>query len=65
MKKIVARIDFLANGIEYIKGDEISNLTYNQIAKLNEEGFIEPLEYRDLVIIKRELDNLNEKKEEL
>ena len=62
MQKIVAKIDFIANGIEYIKGDEIKDLTYEQIVKLNEKGFIEPLDYKDLVLIKRELEN---KKEEL
>ncbi len=61
MKKIIAKVDFIANGEQYIVGDEIKNLTYNQIVKLNEKGFIEPLEYKDLVLIKREL----EKKEEL
>ncbi len=62
MQKIIAKIDFIANDIEYIKGDEIKDLTYEQIVKLNEKGFIEPLEYKDLVLIKRELEN---KKEEL
>lgn len=56
MKKVIAKIDFSANGIFYIKGDEIKDLTYEQIVKLNEEGFIEPLEYKDLVLIKRELE---------
>jgi len=62
MKKVIAKIDFSANGEYYIKGDELNNLTYEQIVKLNELGFIEPLEYRDLILIKRELDK---KKEEL
>ena len=57
MKKIIAKIDFTANGIGYIQGDEIKGLNYNQIVKLNEKGFIEPLDYKDLVLIKRELDN--------
>ena len=57
MKKIIAQKDFIANDIEYIKSDELKNLTYNQIVKLNEKGFIEPLEYKDLVLIKRELEN--------
>ena len=55
MKKIIAKVDFTANNESYIKGDEINGLTYEQIVKLNEKGFIEPLEYKDLVIIKREL----------
>ena len=58
--KIIAKIDFTANNEQYIKGDEIKGLNYNQIVKLNELGFIEPLTYRELTIIKREL----EKKEE-
>ena len=62
MKKVIAKIDFTANGEYYIKGDELDNLTYEQIVKLNEKGFIEPLEYRDLVLIKRELEK--PKKEE-
>ena len=62
MKKIIAKIDFSLNGEGYIKGDELSKLTYDQIVKLNEKGFIEPLDFKDLVLIKRELDK---KKEEL
>lgn len=64
MKKVIARIDFTANGIGYIAGDEITGLTYNQIVKLNEQGFIEPLTFKDLVLIKRELGNNKNKKEE-
>ncbi len=60
--KIIAKVDFTTNIGNYIKGDEIENLTYDQIVKLNEKGFIEPLEYKDLVLIKRELEK---KKEEL
>ena len=60
--KIIAKINFTANNKEYIIGDEIKDLTYEQIVKLNEKGFIEPLKYEDLVLVKRELDK---KKEEL
>ena len=56
MRKVIAKVDFIANNTQYIKGDEIDNLSYDQIVKLNEQGFIEPLEYKDLVLIKRELD---------
>ena len=59
MKKIIAKIDFTANGENYIKGDELNNLTYNQIVKLNEKGFIEPLDFKDLTLIKRELEKTN------
>ena len=62
MKKVIAKIDFTTNIGNYIAGDEITGLTYEQIVKLNEKGFIEPLEYRDLVLIKRELEK--SKKEE-
>ncbi len=61
MTKIIAKVDFIANGKQYIIGDEIKYLSYKQIVKLNEKGFIEPLSYKDLVLVKREL----EKKEEL
>ena len=54
--KVIAKIDFSANGKGYLKGEEIKDLNYNQIVKLNELGFIEPLEYKDLVLIKRELE---------
>ena len=60
--KIIASKDFTSNMGDFIKGDEIKNLTYEQIIKLNEKGLIEPLSYKDLVLIKRELTN---KKEEL
>jgi len=60
--KIIASKDFTSNLGEFIKGDELKGLTYEQIVKLNEQGFIEPLQYKDLVLIKRELQEL--KKEE-
>ena len=62
MKKIIAKMDFSSNLGNFIVGDEIQNLTYEQIVKLNEKGFIEPLTFKDLVLIKRELDK---KKNEL
>lgn len=60
--KIIAKIDFAINDTSYIAGEEIKNLDYNKIVKLNESGFIEPLSYKDLVLLKREFDK---KKEEL
>lgn len=54
--KIIAKKDFSSNIGDYIKGDEINGLTYKQIVKLNELGFIEPLSFKDLVLIKRELE---------
>lgn len=61
MKKVIASKDFSTNIGNFIKGDEIDNLTYEQIVKLNEKGFIEPLTFKDLVIIKRELDEKKNK----
>lgn len=54
--KIIAKIDFKANGKEFIAGDEVKDFDYKQIVKLNELGFIEPLSYKDLVLLKRELE---------
>ena len=62
MKQVIAKKNFIANDKNYIKGDIIKDLTIEQIKKLNEKGFIEPLIYEDLVIIEREL---NKNKEEL
>lgn len=65
MKKIIAKVDFTSNIGDFIAGDELNDLTYEQIVKLNEKGYIEPLTYKDLVLIKRELNNPKFKKEEL
>ena len=67
MKKIIAKKDFTIGNQFYIENEEIKNVDYETIVKLNEQGFIEPLNYKDLVLIKRELDNPkkeNYKKEE-
>lgn len=60
MRKIIVKKDFTSNLGSYVAGDEIKDLTYEQIVKLNEKGFIEPLEYKDLVLIKRELEKVKE-----
>ena len=60
MKKLIAKKDFIANGIEYIAGEEVITNNYEAIVRLNEKGFIEPLSYKDLVLIKRELENKEE-----
>ena len=41
--KLIAKIDFNANGVFYAKGDEIIVDNKNQAIKLNELGYIEPL----------------------
>ena len=64
MKKIVVAKNFVAGKKMYIVGDEIKTKNYESIVELNEKGFIEPLDYKDLVLIKRELDDKKNKKEE-
>lgn len=61
MKKIIVKNDYFINKEFYEKGQEVKDLTYEEIVKLNEQGIIEPLSFKDLVQIKNEL----EKKEEL
>lgn len=55
MKKIIAQKDFIMGDKSFIVGDEIDIKNIRTIKKLNEKGFIEPLEYKDLVILEREL----------
>ena len=62
MKTIKVIKNFVANNTPYIVGDVIKDLSYEQIVKLNENGFIEPLTYEDLTIIKRELNKPKEEK---
>ena len=62
MKKIIAKMDFIANGVKYLQGDEITGLTIEQIIKLNDQRLIEPLTYRDIVLIERELKQKKEEK---
>ena len=64
MKKLIAIKDFSAGNKDYIEVDEIKITNYEAIVELNEKGFIEPLGYKDLVLIRRELENKNSKKEE-
>ena len=45
------------------EGKKQGFLTYEQIVKLNELGFIEPLDFKDLVLIQKELKQ--NKKEEV
>lgn len=61
MTKLEAKRDFTFNGTNYIIGDEIKVTDIAIIRKLNEKGFIKPLDYRELIILEREL---NKKEEE-
>ncbi|MBO7526503.1 MAG: hypothetical protein J6T74_01245 [Clostridia bacterium] len=64
IKKIIAAKDFNANGVIYLAGDELKGLSFEQIVKLNEKGFIEPLDLRDIILITRENDKEKNIKEE-
>ena len=60
--KIIAKIDCIINDEYYEKGSEIPVSKFEDALKLNEQGFIEPLTYKDLVLIERELQNSKENK---
>lgn len=60
--KIIASKNFILNNYEYIKGEEIKINNIEQVNKLNELGYIEPLTYEELVKIKRELIDKEEAK---
>lgn len=57
MKKLIAKKDFTIDNNTYIIGDEVNVKDISIIKKLNEKGFIEPLNFKELVIIERELKN--------
>lgn len=57
MKKLIAKKDFTVDNCTYIVGDEVNVKDISIIKKLNEKGFIEPLNFKELVIIERELKN--------
>ena len=63
MKKIIAKKDFTIDGKFFIKDEPVDVKDIDTIKKLNENGFIYPLELKDLVILERELKN-NIKEEE-
>ena len=63
MKKIIAKKDFTIDGKFFIKDEPVEVNDIETIKKLNEKGFIYPLELKDLVILERELKN-NIKEEE-
>lgn len=57
MIKIIAKKDFTRNGEYVFAGDEIKANDINEIVRLNEKGFIEPLTFKDIVQLKKELEN--------
>ena len=60
MKKLEAKRDFTLDGVNYIVGDVVKVTDIAVIRKLIEKGFIKPLDYRELIIFERELNNKEE-----
>jgi len=60
--KIIARINFILNGTPYLKDEEVKVDNMEQVHKLNELGYIKPLQYEELVKIERLLKDKEEQK---
>ena len=60
--KIIARINFIFNGTPYLKDEEVKVDNMEQVHKLNELGYIKPLQYEELVNIERLLKDKEEQK---
>lgn len=54
--KIIAKINFIFNGIKYLAGEQIKVTDIQQVYRLNELGYIEPLKYEELVLLERQLN---------
>ena len=57
MIKIIAKKDFTRKGEHIFANDEIEVNSVEEIVKLNEKGFIEPLTFKEIVQLKKELEN--------
>ena len=64
MIKIIAKKDFTRKGEPIFAGDEIKVNSVEELVKLNEKGFIEPLSFKEIVQFKKELENPEKIKEE-
>lgn len=63
MKKLIAKKDFSIDGKFFIKDEPVEIKDIETIKKLNEKGFIYPLELKDLIVLEREFKS-NIKEEE-
>lgn len=56
--KLIANKNFTHNGNYYFKNDEIElkKIKYEDIVRMNENGFIKPLCLKELVQVKKELE---------
>lgn len=65
MKKLIAKKDFTIDDIFFAQDEEVKGMSYEQIVKLNEKGFINPLTRKELKDIKNDLVlNKNRSEEE-
>ena len=64
MIKIIAKKDFTRNGESIFVGDDVKVNSVEELVKLNEKGFIEPLTLKDIVQFKKELENPKKIKKE-
>lgn len=57
MIKIIAKKDFTRKGEPIFVGDDVKVNSVEELVKLNEKGFIEPLTFKEIVQFKKELEN--------
>ena len=64
MIKIIAKKDFTRKGEPIFAGDDVKVNSVEELVKLNEKGFIEPLTLKDIVQFKKKLENPKKIKKE-
>lgn len=64
MIKIIAKKDFTRKGEPIFAGEEVKVNSVEELVKLNEKGFIEPLSFKEIVQFKKELENPEKIKKE-
>lgn len=64
MIKIIAKKDFTRKGEYIFAGDEVEVNSVEELVKLNEKGFIDPLTLKEIIEFKKELENPKKIKKE-
>lgn len=64
MIKIIAKKDFTRKGEYVFANDEVEVNSVEELVKLNEKGFIEPLTLKEIIEFKKELENPKKIKKE-
>lgn len=64
MIKIIAKKDFTIKGEHIFANDEVEINSVEELVKLNEKGFIEPLTLKEIIEFKKELENPKKIKKE-